>query len=184
MVYYFDDEFITEEEQKNTINTIEWLLKKYPRVKLNGVGDFRAYNKMVKEEEREGIRYASFFYPKNIILINYEEVREYIYGRGVKGIIIHEFAHAIDYMGKCIWLNKISNDYRIEIKYNEYLESLKSEKMYFKSQAEKSVSEYFAESFLYYYNNQSDLLLGSEEVVDIVNSNYYGLTGYKKQSEG
>lgn len=185
MVYYFDNEFVTEEEQKITVDTVEWLLKKYPRVKLNGVGDFRVYNRMVDKEEQEETKYASFFYPKNIILIDYQKVRSYEYGRGIKKVIIHEFAHAIDFLGKCLcWLDKISNDYRIELEYIKYLESLKDKNIHHKSYAEKSVSEYFAESFCYYYSDKSDLLLGSKEVVDILNSNYYGLTGYKNVNNG
>ncbi|MDU1566435.1 MAG: hypothetical protein E6876_04375 [Clostridium sp.] len=181
MEFYFDDDFITKEEKEITVKTINELLNIYSNVKLKGIGDYRSYNKIKNTEEYIEPRYASFHYPENIILINYEKVREFKYGRGIKKIIYHEFGHAIDYSAEIHFIKRISNDYRVNLCYKKYLDCLKDNRnLSNKTQAEISCKEYFAECLVYHHCEELDLS-GSEEVISLLHGIYAPIVGYKNK---
>ncbi|MDC4241808.1 hypothetical protein NE398_16855 [Clostridium tertium] len=174
-----------------TKKCIKDLMLIYPKVRLNGIGDIDTYNRNVDKNEIESTKLASFIYPKNIIVINYKNVKEY--GRKLEEVIYHEFGHAIDFMAKNISLiDKISNDFRIELKYKEHLKYLKRLRDYvnkinhpdknlfnMKTHAETNLSEYFAECFVYYYLKGSEIV-GNDDVINLVHTDYSGLVGFKK----
>ncbi|MDI9216026.1 hypothetical protein [Clostridium tertium] len=191
MDFYFDEEYVSKRDIETTKKCIKDLMLIYPKVRLSGIGDVATYNRNINKEDRESTKLACFIYPKNIILLNYKGIEEY--GRKLEEVIYHEFGHAIDYMAKnIVFIDKISNDFRIELKYKEYLKyliklrddanknnHLDKNLINMKTHAESSLSEYFAECFVYYYLKDSGVV-GNNDVINLVHTDYSGLVGFKK----